>query len=64
MCYKLPYIPGLDPRINLSPQIIHMALFQRVTLLDSNHVYSLSLSQMCILQGKQTKLCTRHREYK
>ena len=37
-----------------------MALFQRATLLDSNHTYSRSISQMCVLQGTQTKLCTRH----
>lgn len=64
MYYNLPYIPGLDPRINLSAQIIHMALFQRATLLDSNHTYSRSISQTRVLQGTQTKLSTRHRAHK
>ena len=46
-------MPGLDPRINLSAWLIHMALFQRATLPDSNHAYARSTSQ--IVPGREDR---------
>ena len=43
MYCKPPYISGIDPRINLNPQIINMASFQRMIVLYRNNVHSFTL---------------------
>lgn len=55
MYYKLPYISGIDPSINLNPQIQNVALFQGMILLYSNHVDSFTLPQTFMLHIKWTR---------
>lgn len=57
MYCKLPCKPGVGPSINLNPQITNMALFQRVTLLHSNHVDTFTRPQTFILHGKRPRPC-------
>lgn len=59
MYYKLPYIFGIDPSINLNLQIQNMAVFQRMILLYSNHVDSFTLPQTLMLLHRKW---TRHHD--